>query len=73
QGYKCCSDVNGTTYFTDSDGEWGIENNEWCFLHEKDNCYRRVGYKCCKSTTMNVYADEEGYWGVENGKWCYIK
>jgi len=28
-GYPCCSS-SCTVYFTDSDGQWGIENYDWC-------------------------------------------
>jgi len=30
QGYKCCSDPKCIIYYTDADGDWGVENNEWC-------------------------------------------
>jgi len=30
QGYKCCKDPNCIIYYTDADGDWGVENDEWC-------------------------------------------
>ena len=29
-GFKCCSDDNLDVYFVDDDGEWGVENGDWC-------------------------------------------
>ncbi len=29
-GYKCCSAGNTDVYYTDSDGEWGVEDGDWC-------------------------------------------
>jgi len=33
QGYPCCSPDCHVLY-TDSDGSWGVENNDWCFCKE---------------------------------------
>ncbi|ORX75849.1 hypothetical protein BCR32DRAFT_329627 [Anaeromyces robustus] len=33
-GYKCCKD--NMVVFEDKDGLWGIENNEWCGISDKD-------------------------------------
>jgi arabinoxylan arabinofuranohydrolase len=30
-GYPCCSEC-GYSYYSDSDGEWGVENDDWCGL-----------------------------------------
>jgi len=70
-GYKCCSSDNKTVYYTDTEGEWGIENNDWCIIRKFDKCYRKVGYNCCNKSYI-VYTDEEGYWGFENNEWCYV-
>jgi len=35
-GYSCCSGCP-YSYYSDSDGEWGIENNEWCGIYK--SCY----------------------------------
>jgi len=37
-GYPCCSDPNTAVVTTDSDGQWGIENDKWCGIlgSEKD-------------------------------------
>jgi len=73
-GYPCCK-ANGPVYFTDSDGKWGIENNDWCGIPAAadPNCWATAqGYPCCKSTNVVVYSDATGKWGVENGDWCGI-
>ena len=30
KGYPCCSKNNIKVHYTDTDGEWGFENNQWC-------------------------------------------
>jgi len=83
-GYKCCSGCDVS--YTDNDGEWGLENNEWCGI--KDSCKAvnsepdpepvnecfslKLGYPCCNTCDIN-YTDNDGAWGVENGNWCGIK
>jgi len=35
-GYKCCTDVHSTSdIYIDKDGEWSIENSEWCFIKKE--------------------------------------
>jgi len=75
QGYKCCSTCDVT--YTDSDGDWGFENNDWCGI--ADSCYKSNddekhpnGYPYCKQTIEVVFTDSVE-WGVENGAWCVIK
>jgi len=70
QGYKCCS-ANCEVVYTDDDGEWGVENGDWCGCGGYV-CVGAQGYPCCKSTTKVEYTDEDGDWGVENGDWCLI-
>jgi len=66
-GYPCCKSTKDVVY-TDADGEWGVENNDWCGI---ENCWSsKLGYPCCKSTTQVVYVDSDGNWGVENDEWC---
>jgi len=68
-GYPCCQYTKDVVY-TDSDGEWGVENNNWCGI-ENTSCWAtKLGYPCCKSTTQIVYVDNDGNWGVENDEWC---
>ena len=79
QGYKCCSS-GCTVYYTDSDGEWGVENGEWCGCGGGSTNNTPVadgscpsGYKCCKADNDIVYyIDDAGEWGIENGEWCFI-
>jgi len=72
-GYKCCSNANATVQYTDSTGNWGIENGNWCIIKEKEpECFSvALGYPCCKGNSV-VYTDNSGSWGVENGNWCGI-
>jgi len=35
--YKCCSGTNVQVVYTDATGEWGVENNDWCFIEKKTN------------------------------------
>ncbi|ORX41367.1 hypothetical protein BCR36DRAFT_588062 [Piromyces finnis] len=80
-GYKCCS-ASCEVIYTDSDGTWGVENNEWCGCGGGSSnataptCSSSItsqGYKCCSSSNCDVYYnDESGKWGIENGNWCGI-
>jgi len=82
-GYKCCSDAKKTVYYHDKDGDWSVENGDWCFIKkdegdEKENekekvktCTYTGEYPICQKTTKVVYTDTEK-WGVENGKWCVL-
>jgi hypothetical protein len=74
QGYKCCS-ANCEVVYTDNDGDWGVENNEWCGCGgaPTETCSSSItaqGYKCCSSCGTVYYTDGDGDWGVENGNWC---
>jgi len=70
QGYKCCS-ANCVVYYTDADGNWGYENNQWCGCGPAV-CVGAQGYPCCKSSRNVVYTDGDGDWSVENNDWCLI-
>ncbi|OUM68432.1 glycoside hydrolase family 6 protein [Piromyces sp. E2] len=72
-GYRCCSNPNAEVYFTDADGEWGVENNDWCGIQRATSCWAEpIGYPCCQYTKEIAYVDGDGNWGVENGNWCGI-
>jgi len=72
QGYKCCS-KNCVVYYTDSDGNWGFENKDWCgCANTPKSCRGLNGYPCCKTMKKVVYSDESGDWSVENNDWCLI-
>jgi len=79
--YSCCTKENPKVRYQDKDGEWGVENGEWCFIKkeekkEKDessDCVNQdLGYPVCKTTKKVVTTDKDGEWGVENGQWCFI-
>jgi len=77
QGYPCCS-TGCTVYYTDNDGDWGVENNQWCGCGNGNNvakseCPASItsqGYECCSENCEIVYTDDDGNWGVENNQWC---
>jgi len=74
-GYKCCKGCNVS--YTDDDGDWGYENNDWCGIppscksasQSEDSC-TKSGYSCCNG--CNVVYTDEFKWGIENGEWCAI-
>ena len=80
-GYSCCKGCE--IVFSDDDGNWGFENNDWCGIIDQDckkagntkaKCFteeKGLGYPCCKSCTV-VASDNDGDWGVENNEWCAI-
>ena len=74
-GYSCCN--GNDVVYTDNDGQWGVENGEWCGIGgssaASDSCFAKaMGYSCCSSCVV-VYTDNDGLWGVENGEWCGLK
>ncbi|KAG4087145.1 Arabinanase/levansucrase/invertase [Neocallimastix lanati (nom. inval.)] len=77
-GYGCCSGCIDVI-MTDNDGEWGVENDDWCGIPKTCNsnnasssCSGAQGYPCCKSTCSSYFQDNDGEWGVENDDWCLI-
>jgi len=77
QGYKCCK-AGCEVIYTDNDGDWGVENGQWCGCGGGESssgvtCNPSVialGYKCCSQCSFVYYQDGDGDWGVENGNWC---
>ncbi|KAG4085439.1 alpha/beta-hydrolase [Neocallimastix lanati (nom. inval.)] len=68
-GYPCCTSTSDVVY-TDDDGDWGIENNNWCGI---ETCWSlKLGYPCCQNTNVVYYTDDDGDWSVENNDWCGI-
>jgi len=85
-GYPCCA-TTCEVYYTDEDGEWGVENDDWCGIPascspvaepepvepEEPECkFEALGFPCCATTCEVYYTDEDGEWGVENDDWCGI-
>jgi len=74
-GYPCCTT---TTYVfeTDSNGQWGVENGNWCGIDKSQvdpNCWSAaLGFPCCKTTNIVIETDSSGQWGIENNGWCGI-
>eukprot|EP00833_Pecoramyces_ruminatium_P010724 jgi/Orpsp1_1/1184756/evm.model.c7180000090878.1 len=74
QGYSCCA-AGCQVVYTDGDGDWGVENNQWCGCGSSTpaTCSSKItsqGYKCCSSNCVVSYTDSDGDWAVENGEWC---
>jgi len=74
-GYPCCKSTTSVV-FSDNDGDWGVENNDWCGIPKTTaNCWAKaLGYNCCSNSECRVamYTDSDGKWDVENGEWCGI-
>lgn len=75
-GYPCCSGCDIS--FTDSDGDWGFENNNWCGVvssscgGSQETCWSEsAGYPCCSDCNV-AYTDDLGKWGLINNDWCGI-
>jgi len=71
--YPCCKGKR--VFYTDKDGNWGIENGKWCGIDGGvvESCFSlTLGYPCCESCKV-LYTDKDGKWGVENRQWCGIK
>jgi len=77
KGYKCCS-KNCVVIYTDDDGTWGYEKDQWCGCNSTSpsSCPTSItsqGYKCCQENNCSVVeTDDSGKWGIEDGQWCGI-
>jgi len=75
-GFPCCTSKPEIIY-TDADGQWGIENGNWCGKPNSNtkNCWAKsLGYNCCSTSSCRSvqFSDSDGQWDVENGQWCGI-
>jgi len=72
QGYACCSSWNTEVVYQDENGDWGVENNDWCGITKvEEKCWSTsLGYPCCSECVEAVYTDADGKWGIENNDWC---
>jgi arabinoxylan arabinofuranohydrolase len=78
-GYNCCKSCSGV-YYVDKDGEWGIENGQWCGMASSCVSYASIarqckgaqGYPCCAYSCTAYEKDRDGEWSVENNDWCLI-
>ncbi|ORX53034.1 Metallo-dependent phosphatase [Piromyces finnis] len=80
-GYDCCVDPYIQIAYSDDDGDWGYENDEWCGIIESKpteenpmKCWSiPLGYGCCIDPNIQIaYSDDDGDWGYENDEWCGI-
>lgn len=73
-GYECCAGCS--VAYTDSDGEWGLENDQWCGIPDTckssaaDSC-KSSGYPCCENCEV-IYDDGNTKWGLLNNDWCAL-
>jgi len=78
-GYSCCKNC-GKVYYIDKDGEWGIENGNWCGMPTNCKSYKQIaknckgaqGYSCCAFACDTLETDKDGNWSIENNQWCLI-
>lgn len=75
-GFPCCT-AKSIVAYTDANGQWGIQNNNWCGKPNTNNkeCWAKaLGYNCCGTTACRTvqFSDVDGQWDVENGQWCGI-
>jgi len=76
-GFKCCSKgCNTGIIYTDRDGSWGVENNDWCGIPA--SCQLecpgiKIGYSCCEKCEEPILIDENGPWSIQNNEWCSLK
>jgi len=74
-GYPCCKSCN--VVFTDNDGKWGVENDDWCGIsstcNNSNTCVGAQGYPCCQNSCIVYSTDADGRWSIENGDWSLIK
>jgi len=57
-GYKCCSKEDATVRYHDEDGDWGVENHEWCYIKRPElirTCEINVyDFPCSKENYMST-------------------
>jgi len=75
-GFPCCSSCT-QVFFSDNDGYWSIENDDWCGIPKDcvkstSNCTGAQDYPCCKYSCQSYFSDSDGDWSVENDDWCLI-
>jgi len=79
-GYSCCKGCD--VIYSDNDGDWSIENDEWCGIIDKkcngsgndSKCFseeKNMGYPCCDNCEV-ITTDSDGGWGIKNNNWCGI-
>jgi len=73
-GYQCCSKSNPKIYYQDEDGDWSIENGDWCIIKDpkvknttKPQLIRicdaySIGFQCCEKEHL-LY---DNYISLEN-------
>jgi len=74
-GYKCCSHCH--SIYSDNDGLWGAEDDDWCVIPDQCKTEYEVcwsiekGYPCCNHCEVAL-EDNNDKWGVMNNDWCGI-
>ncbi|ORX35205.1 hypothetical protein BCR36DRAFT_245993, partial [Piromyces finnis] len=79
-GYLCCS-LPCTVIYTDDDGDWAFQNNEWCGcggdFRSSQKCPPEVfykGYNCCRTCHYDSEIEKEDgiKWAWEDGRRCGV-
>jgi len=71
-GYKCCKS-SCQVFETDGDGQWSVENGEWCGIIQSNCSCPFDGYNCCNNCDVIEVTEDGRRWGVENNQWCILK
>ncbi|OUM56485.1 Non-catalytic module family DOC2, partial [Piromyces sp. E2] len=74
-GYPCCSPEITEVTYTDEEGDWGYENNDWCLITDStiktttttavvkptssSDCYAKTGYPCCPLEFTEIFEIDE--------------
>jgi hypothetical protein len=85
-GYPCCNNPDLEVVFSDENGDWSVENNQWCGLvpivngpatdcmvFEPECWSSEYNYECCTEKPNDLFKDDKGLWGMVNGGWCGIQ
>ncbi|OUM64644.1 Non-catalytic module family DOC2 [Piromyces sp. E2] len=69
-GYKCCSNANASVLYQDKDGDWSVENGDWCIINKDKKeitpeliriCeYNEYDKPCCTNEQMKQIEEIEG-------------
>ncbi|ORX59198.1 Metallo-dependent phosphatase [Piromyces finnis] len=54
----------------DGEGDWGVNNGEWCIVNRCWATLINLSYKCCSPNASYYSVDQDGEWGVENNNFC---
>jgi len=53
-GYRCCSKANAKVIYQDKDGDWSVENGDWCFIN-KEKTHSSEAPELIRTCEANLY------------------